>query len=125
MEAAEAECYPAMSMQPSEKAAGRARGSSAPRRYHRPVVPVHFPEHEEVGETKLHLEVREALYQSVKLAFADRATIGSDQFLYWDPTDPARNQSPDLMLRLGEPDSMFRVWKVWERGAPQIAVEVI
>jgi Uma2 family endonuclease len=88
-------------------------------------VPVHFPEAEQVPETKRHFRLRTLLYEFLALAFADRATIGSDQFMYWDPTDPKACLAPDAFVRLGEPDHLFRSWKVWERGAPQLAIEVI
>jgi Uma2 family endonuclease len=88
-------------------------------------VSVHFPEAEQVPETKLHFRLRTLLYEFLALAFADRATIGSDQFMYWDPTDPKACLAPDAFMRLGEPDHLFRSWKVWERGAPQLAIEVI
>jgi Uma2 family endonuclease len=86
---------------------------------------VWFPEEERVPETKRHLEVRTALYQALKLAFEASAAIGSDQFLYWDPTDAHQCLAPDVFVRLGVPDYPFRIWKVWEHGAPQVAVEVI
>lgn len=94
-------------------------------RYVRAPVPVHFPEAEQVPETKQHFRLRTLLYEFLALAFADRATIGSDQFLYWDPTDPKACLAPDGFVRLGQPDHLFRTWKVWERGAPQLAIEVI
>ncbi len=94
-------------------------------RYVRAPVPVHFPEHEQVPETKQHFRLRTLLYDFLALAFADRATIGCDQFVYWDPTDPKACLAPDAFVRLGEPDHLFRSWKVWERGAPQLAIEVI
>jgi Uma2 family endonuclease len=94
-------------------------------RYVQAPVPVHFPEAEQVPETKLHFRLRTLLYEFLALAFADRATIGSDQFMYWDPTDPKACLAPDAFVRLGEPDHLFRSWKVWERGAPQLAIEVI
>jgi len=86
---------------------------------------LNFPESEEVPETKLHLKLRTLLFELLELAFAERASIGSDQFIYWDPTDPKACLAPDAFVRWGEPDRMFRSWKVWERGAPQLAVEVI
>ena len=110
-------------MQPREKVRGPELG--APRRYRRAPVPVHFPSEEEVPETKRHLELRTALYQLLKAAFAERAWIGSDQFVYWDPTDPNRRLAPDVLLRRGGPDDTFDNWKVWERGAPEIAVEIV
>jgi hypothetical protein len=84
-----------------------------------------FPEAEKVPETKRHLEVRTALYQALQLAFGANAAIGSEQFVYWDPTDPHQCLAPDVFVRLGIPDYLFRTWKVWENGAPQVAVEVI
>ncbi|WP_437586161.1 Uma2 family endonuclease [Sorangium sp. So ce1000] len=51
--------------------------------------------------------------------------IGSDQFVYWDAGDPQKCLSPDLFVKLGAREEMFDVWKVWERGAPDLAVEIV
>jgi Uma2 family endonuclease len=101
--------------------------STQPRssKYLRTPVPVHFPEAELVPESKRHLDQRTALYQILTLAFRERAQIGSDQFVYWDPTDPRKCLSPDVFVRLGAPDETFPSWKVWERGAPDVAVEIL
>lgn len=98
---------------------------SVEHQYVRAPVPVHFPEAEQVPETKQHFRLRTLLYEFLALAFADRAMLGCDQFVYWDPTDPKACLAPDAFVRLGEPDQLFRSWKVWERGAPQLAIEVI
>ena len=103
----------------------RADEGAAGDRYLRAPVPVHFPEAELVPETKRHLEQRTALYQVVKHAFRERAAIGCDQFVYWDPTDPKQCLAPDVFVRLGTRDEQFRSWKVWERGAPDVAVEIL
>jgi hypothetical protein len=76
-------------------------------------------------ETRRHLEERTALFQIVQKAFGDRVTVGSEQFVYWDPTDPAQCCAPDLFVRLGVPDEPFDSWKVWERGAPELVVEIV
>ena len=94
-------------------------------RYLREPEPLVFPVDEEMPETRRHLEVRTALYQSLKAAFGDKAVLGSEQFVFWDPTDPRARCAPDVMLRLGERDAPFDSWKVWERGAPHLAVEII
>jgi hypothetical protein len=65
------------------------------------------------------------LYSILKLAFENRAMIGSEQFVYWDATDPSACLAPDVFVRLGLPDENFRSWKTWERGAPHIAVEIV
>lgn len=94
-------------------------------RYLRAPEPLHFPEFEQVPETKWHLELRTLVYQFLQLAFADRATIGCDQFVYWDAGNPRICLAPDAFVRMGAPDEMFGSWKVWERGAPHVAVEII
>lgn len=94
-------------------------------RYLRAPRPLHFPEHEQVPETKLHLELRTMLWHFLKLAFADTALIGCDQFVYWDAANPRLSLAPDAFVRLGGRDELFGSWKVWERGAPHVAVEII
>jgi len=97
----------------------------AHRRYLREPVPVRFPESESVPETGVHLRLRTALWSMLRLELGDRAIVGSDQFLYWDPTDPKQYLAPDVLVWLGAPDRPFASWKVWERGAPHLAIEVV
>ncbi len=89
---------------------------------------VHFPSEERpeehVSETKRHLEARTTLYLLLKDALIG-AAVGSDQFVYSDPTDPHKCLSPDVFVKRGVPDGPFETWKVWERGAPDLAVEII
>jgi Uma2 family endonuclease len=96
-----------------------------PHRYLRETAPVYFPTSDEMPETRRHMGLRTALFQIFELAFADRATLGSEQFVYSDPTNPRVCCAPDLMLRLGEPDEPFDIWKTWERGAPHLAIEIV
>jgi Uma2 family endonuclease len=97
----------------------------APRAYLRAPVPLHFPVEEQVPETKRHLAHKTLLFQILTLAFGDHSAIGCDQFVYWDPTDPRQCLAPDAFVRLGAPDELFQCWKVWERGAPDVAVEIL
>jgi hypothetical protein len=94
-------------------------------RYVRPPQPIRFPGSEEMPETNRHLELRTALYQLLKRELAPRATIGSDQFVYYDPTTAKKKLSPDAFVKLDVPHRVFRVWKTWQRGAPDTAVEVV
>jgi hypothetical protein len=94
-------------------------------KYLRAPQALHFPEHEQVPETKWHLELKTLVYQFLKLAFAGQAQIGCDQFVYFDAANPRVRLAPDAFVRLGGPDEMFGCWKVWERGAPHLAVEII
>lgn len=86
---------------------------------------LHFPVEAEVPESKRHLELRTLLYQFLKLAFAEVAAVGCDQFVYWDPADPRACLAPDAFVHFGEADDLFSSWKAWERGTPQVAVEII
>lgn len=79
----------------------------------------------EAPVSKRHLDLRTAIYQFTKSAFADQAIIGSNQFLYFDASDPSKCLAPDLFVRLGGPDTSFTSWKTWQRGAPQLAVEIV
>ena len=82
--------------------------SAAERRYLRIPVPVRFPESESVPESGVHLRLRTALWSMLRLALRERAIVGSDQFLYWDPTDPRQCLGPDVLVWLGAPDRPFR-----------------
>jgi hypothetical protein len=104
-------------MLPVEKPASP---DGAPRRQ---PASLHFPVAAEVPETKRHLELRTLLFVVLGTLGAEH-TIGCDQFVYWDPTDPSRCLSPDGFVRLGVPDSMFDSWKTWERGVPEVAIEI-
>lgn len=86
---------------------------------------LHFPEAAEVPETTWHLRLRTLVYLFLKHAFEDVAIIGSDQFVYWDPTNPRACLAPDAFVRFGNKNEDFRCWKSWERGAPHVAVEII
>jgi len=86
---------------------------------------LHFPDSAEVPESTRHFELRSLIYEFLTLAFGDLATIGCDQFVYWDPSNPRACLAPDAFLRFDAKDEHFRSWKVWERGVPQVAVEII
>jgi len=65
------------------------------------------------------------LLDSFERRFADRASIGSRQFVYFDPHDPSRRVAPALFVHLGGPDELFEEWKTWERGVPELALEIV
>ena len=99
-------------------------GARAPRKYLRAPAPLHFPVEEQVPETTRHFRLRTALYQSIELAFRGTALVCSDQFLYFDATDPRRCLAPDVMFRRA-PSQLLPSWKTWEHGAPELGVEIV
>lgn len=96
--------------------------------YVRAPRPIDFPSEEgpdeRVSETKRHLEARTTLYLLLKEAFAGKA-IGSRQFVYSDAGDPQKRLSPDVFVKRDAPEETFDNWKIWERGAPDLAVEIV
>lgn len=95
--------------------------------YVRPTKPIVFPTSSEdyVGETRRHLDNRTALYLALQDVFAGTATIGSDQFVYWNPKNKKLCLCPDIMVKLGVPDSPFDVWNTWEGGTLDLGVEIV
>ena len=94
-------------------------------RYLRAPVPLHFPSEQTVPESKRHLILRTALFQTLWLALEGRYAIGSDQFVYWNASDPGLRLAPDVFVSTSQRDCVFDSWKTWERGAPDLAVEII
>jgi Uma2 family endonuclease len=94
-------------------------------RYIREPVPMVFPEEAEVPETQLHMELRSLLYQLLVDYLGEEATVGSDQFVYYAADDPHQSVAPGAFVRLEPPRGMIRSWKTWERGAPEVAVELV
>jgi hypothetical protein len=78
-----------------------------------------------MSEGAARLNIRTFLYQLLCYALGPAHTAGSDQFVYWDPTDPRLCLSPDVFVKMGASQSPFGSWKCWERGAPELAVEII
>ncbi len=87
--------------------------------------PVVFSESAEVPEGQLHDDVRILLYQLLQDALGEGATVGSDQFVYYDAFEPSACVAPDAYVGLSPAQGRIRSWKVWERGAPQVAVEIV
>jgi hypothetical protein len=98
--------------------------ASAVRHLH-PVRAVVFPSEAKVPEGTRHFELRTFLYQVLKLAFAAEAGIGSDQFVYYDGRSPRRCLAPDVFVHVGAPHVAVMSWKTWERGVPQLCVEIV
>jgi Uma2 family endonuclease len=104
-------------------------GGSAFEHPRRPYVgerfPSSFPEEVSVPETGVHLRIRTALFLLLERELRGKAFVGSDQFLYWDPTDSKCCLAPDVMVRLGMPSTPLGSYKTWQHGAPHVAIEII
>jgi Uma2 family endonuclease len=95
-------------------------------RYLRAPEPIEFPEEELMPESKWHLVLRIFLFRLLRFALGPGHRVGSEQFLYWNAADSARCLAPDVVVRLGVPDALFKTWKTWEEGGvPDLAVEIV
>src|SRR5262245_59661975 len=94
-------------------------------RHVRPPGRIVYPSEAEVPEGKRHGKLRMFLCTILELAVSDRACVGSDQFVYWNARAPKRCLSPDGFVYIGTPDCDFKSWKTWERGTPQLAIEIV
>ena len=95
----------------------------------RPVVPLHFPESEpeseRMGQSGRHYLMCKALYEILRAAAGDESTVSCDAFVYFDASNPERKLAPDGAVKLGIPQHVFDSWKTWERGAPELAFEIL
>lgn len=92
--------------------------------YVRPLQPRRFPVEAKVPESTRHLELRTALYQLLGFFLRGRAAVGSDQFVYYDASNPKACLVPDVYLKLGRNHTDIASWKTWELGAPDLAIEI-
>ncbi|MBI4700318.1 MAG: hypothetical protein HY744_03970 [Deltaproteobacteria bacterium] len=84
--------------------------------YRRAPRPLVFPTEAAVPETKRHLCLRMLLFEILRRALADRACVGSEQFVYYDASDPSRCLAPDVFVRTGTPDFAFDLAHCRARG---------
>ena len=103
----------------------RAARKSVALRYRRATTPLSFPERQLMPEGKTHLTLRTFPYQLLRFALGPSHSVGSEQFVYWNAADPRRCLAPDAFVKLHVPDAQFGTWKTWERGAPDLAVEIV
>lgn len=95
------------------------------RRYLRTPQPLVFPvAAEKMPETGEHALACADLFTLVRAFVGPRGAVGSDQFVYFDPSDPSACLAPDLIVRIGASPELFPSWKTWERGAPHVGVEI-
>jgi Uma2 family endonuclease len=89
------------------------------------VEPLHFPVSAEVPASQLHLDLPTLLYQLLSEYLGEAHTVGSDQFVYWDASNPKRCVALDVYAKATPRSEPIQSWKVWERGAPDVAVEIV
>ncbi len=95
----------------------------------RPVRPADFPSaepwEEHLGQSQRHLELCFLLFALLKRLVTPEHSCGSDQFVYWNARSNRRQLAPDGYVKLGVPHEAVNSWKTWEKGIPELAVEIL
>ncbi len=95
----------------------------------RPVRPLTFPvsdpPDEHLAKSLRHWELCAVLGFLLRGVTVPRHSYGADQFVYWNPREPERCLAPDAFVKLGVPFEFVDNWKTWERGVPELAVEIL
>ncbi len=97
-------------------------------RHVRPPQPLRFPASQpewDLGQSIRHLHLCALLHEILRAAVGPASSVGCDQFVYFDAGNPRRCLAPDAFVKLGVPQEMFETWRVWEKGAPELAIEVL
>lgn len=97
-------------------------------RYVRPVRPVDFPASDpewEMGEGLQHRRLCDLIHELLRRAVTGESSVGCNQFVYFDASDAQRKCAPDAFVCLDVPQELFDTWKTWEKGAPELCVEIL
>ncbi|HEY2511611.1 MAG TPA: Uma2 family endonuclease [Polyangiaceae bacterium] len=96
-------------------------------RYVRAPQRIEFPEEAEVPEGFAHLVVRTFLFRLLSFALGPDHCVGSEQFIFWDASNPGKRLAPDVFVRLHHPQpEQLGSWQTWKTGAaPDLAVEIV
>ncbi|HEY2510552.1 MAG TPA: Uma2 family endonuclease [Polyangiaceae bacterium] len=74
-----------------------------------------------------HLVVRTFLFRLLSFALGPEHFVGSEQFIFWDASNPGKRLAPDVFVRLHHPQpEQLGSWQTWKTGAaPDLAVEIV
>jgi hypothetical protein len=78
-----------------------------------------------MGQGRRHFNLCKALYEMLCDACVPEHTVGADQFVYFDASNPKRCLAPDAFVTLNVADHDFDSYLVWEEGTPEVAFEVL
>ena len=78
-----------------------------------------------MGQSTIHDALCTLLKWILRHFVGEAHTVGADQFVYWDASDPEICLAPDAFVKIGVAWEHFKSWKTWERGTPELAVEIL
>jgi Uma2 family endonuclease len=80
----------------------------------------------EMGQTKRHYLLCDALFRVLAQVSGDAHSVGIDNYVYYDASDDHRCVCPDGFVKLNVKElELIEVWKTWEKGAPELAIEIV
>ncbi|CAN5263880.1 hypothetical protein BH09MYX1_BH09MYX1_65530 [soil metagenome] len=79
----------------------------------------------DLGQSPRHLNLCFLLRELLLRAVTPNDTVGMDAFLYFDEEDAHEKCAPDAFVKLGVPDARYTSWKTWQKGAPELCVEIL
>ncbi|CAN5319329.1 hypothetical protein BH09MYX1_BH09MYX1_04930 [soil metagenome] len=96
----------------------------------RPPRPLRFSESDpewDMGQSTRHFKLCVFLWEMLRRAGGPSVTVGADNFVYFDAANDtsAKKCAPDAFVKLGVPDADFNSWKTWEKGTPELCVEIL
>ena len=97
-------------------------------RHLRLVEPFQFPSSDpewDMPESVRHGRLCELLYQILIHTLGPEHSVGEDNFVYYDKAHPKRCLAPDGFVKLGFPNDVFDTWQTWERGVPELCIEIL
>jgi hypothetical protein len=97
-------------------------------RHARAVHPLEFPSSNvewDLGESFHHGRKCDLLFIVMSRLVGAAHSVGKDNFVYYDAKNPKKCLAPDGFLKLDVAQEMFDSWKVWEKGAPELCVEIL
>lgn len=78
-----------------------------------------------LGQSQTHLNLCFLLYELLKDAISAESSVGCDQFVFYDASNPKKCLAPDGFVKLDVRKKDFPSWKVWEWGAPELSIEIV
>ena len=97
-------------------------------RHLRLVQPPEFPSSDpewDMPESVRHGRLCELLYQILINTLGPEHSVGEDNFVYYDKAHAKRCLAPDGFVKLEFPNDVFDTWQTWERGVPELCVEIL
>jgi Uma2 family endonuclease len=97
-------------------------------RHVRPVQPLHFPSSDpewDMPESWRHGRLCDLLFQILVHALGRESSVGKDNFIYFDASNPSRRLAPDAFVKLRVAQEPFNSWKTWQMGTPEVCVEIL